>query len=79
MASVIIILQSAGPAGRQGISYRFCGEKATEIHRGSIDRNGKKVDKILQRSATATQSFKVDIGEPKKARGKKGAKNPYGL
>lgn len=49
------------------------------VRRVSIDRNGKKVDKILQRSAVATQSFKVDIGEPKKARGKKGAKNPYGL
>ena len=45
-----------------------------------IDVNGDgKLDKILQRSPVKTQGFSVDIGEPKKARGKKGAKNPYGL
>jgi hypothetical protein len=49
------------------------------LRRVSIDRDGKKVDKILQRSPVKTQSFNVDIGDPKKARGKKGAKNPYGL
>ena len=47
--------------------------------RVSVDRDGKKVDKILQRSPWATQNFTVDVGDPKKARGKKGAKNPYGL
>ena len=38
-----------------------------------------RVDKILQRSPVKTQNFTVDVGDPKKARGKKGAKNPYGL
>lgn len=49
------------------------------VRRVSIDREGKKIEKILQRSAVKTQNFNVDIGDPKKARGKKGAKNPYGL
>ena len=49
------------------------------VRRVSIDREGKKVEKILQRSAAKTQNFSVDVGDPKKARGKKGAKNPYGL
>ena len=45
-----------------------------------IDTNKDgKVDKILQRSPVKTQNFTVDVGDPKKARGKKGAKNPYGL
>ena len=45
-----------------------------------IDTNKDgKVDKILQRSPVKTQNFSVDVGDPKKARGKKGAKNPYGL
>ncbi len=35
--------------------------------------------KILQRSPVKTQNFSVDIGEPKKARAKRGARNPYGL
>lgn len=49
------------------------------VRRVGIDRDGKKVNKILQRSAVATQNFTVNVGDPKKARGKKGAKNPYGL
>ncbi|MBR5965629.1 MAG: hypothetical protein IK015_05895 [Treponema sp.] len=49
------------------------------VRRVSIDREGKKIEKILQRSPVKTQNFNVDIGDPKKARGKKGAKNPYGL
>ncbi|MCR5045575.1 MAG: hypothetical protein K6A42_03245 [Treponema sp.] len=45
-----------------------------------VDVNGDgKVDKILQRSPVKTEKFSVDIDEPKKARAKKGAKNPYGL
>lgn len=49
------------------------------VSRVSINRGEKKVDKILQRSSWATQKFTVDVEDPKKARGKKGAKNPYGL
>ncbi len=48
------------------------------IRKVDIDGDGK-VDKILQRSPVKIESFSADIGEPKKARGKKGVKNPYGL
>ncbi|MBO7122976.1 MAG: hypothetical protein J6V90_06840 [Treponema sp.] len=57
-------------------NYQFTVQAVRRI---SIDREGKKIEKILQRSPVKTQNFSVDIGDPKKARGKKGAKNPYGL
>ena len=45
-----------------------------------VDINGDgKVDKILQRSPIKTESFSIKIDEPKRAKAKKGAKNPYGL
>ena len=45
-----------------------------------VDINGDgKVDKILQRSPVKSENFSIKIDEPKRARAKKGAKNPYGL
>ncbi len=49
------------------------------VSRVTINRGEKKVDKILQRSAWAKQNFTIDVEDPRKTRGKKGAKNPYGL
>lgn len=54
-----------------------CSVQAVRKIDTTIDGTPQK--KILQRSPEKTQSFSVDIGEPKQARAKKGAKNPYGL
>ena len=54
-----------------------CAIQAVRKIDTTIDGTPQK--KILQRSPVKTQTFTVDIGDPQKARGKKGAKNPYGL